>query len=577
MTGCFPPAFLLALAMASPAFGHEGHGGDVTAAEKAAFERARPVFEKHCYRCHSTRGGNGNKKALPHLDMDTYPFAGHHAGELGAKIREVLGATGKEPTMPDDEPGAVKGDELKRVLAWADEFDKAHPAQEHEEHEHGVAGDLGHRGGDHQDHEAVHDHEGAAEPGMEHVAVSVTPAQLPYATPRETMVPGRPGMPGGYHLKVNAYGHLQNVGLGNYTISNAGESFGGGRTIPLLTDDWAMGYWRDAAGWAEAMLMLDFEPLTVGKGGYPELGQSGEGLFDAQHSHQLLHQAMVAIHPLAGTSAGAVTMEHEPAFDLSLFGGQGSATLGPAIFMHRASSAGPTVPRKHHKGENPHETFPVMGAAFRWQGLWLEASVFSARELTPDDSRFYPHAAAPKSFAARVRYDLGDWLEAQVSGERLRAQGQGEPDAWQGSASLYAYRSLGGWRIDGLLDLAIDDPDDEPSAKAALLEVALRDATYRNVFWARTEVNQREDSGTFGDGVSTWTFQSLGAEHVFAASAESGLQLGFFGEATYVRIPSSLEAIYGHEDAVTLNVGLHLFGMWMFDGAFRRMAHHPSH
>jgi len=374
-------------------------------------------------------------------------------------------------------------------------------------------------------------------------------------------------MPGGYHLMINAHGHLQNVGLGGYTITNAGKSYGGGRTLPLLTNDWAMGYWREGRGWVEALLMIDFEPLTVGKGGYPELGQSGEGLFDAQHSHELIHQAMVAVHPLAGTAGGAASMEREPDVDLSLFAGQGSATIGPAIFMHRASSAGPTVPRKHHKGENPHETFPVLGASFRWQKLWLEASAFSALELGPDDSRFYPHPAAPGSFAARIRYDLAEWGEAQISGERLRDQADDEPDAWQGSTSLYAYGLVNDWRLDGLLDYAIDDPDDEPSAQAFLAEAALRDPTLRNCFWTRTELNQREDSIAFGSGVSTWFIQSIGAEHVFAVSARTGLQLGFFAEATYVRIPSALEPIYGHDAATTLNVGLHLFGMWMGTGS----------
>lgn len=58
--------------------------------------------------------------------MDGYPFAGHHAAMMSATIREVLGAAGSEPTMPRDKPGAVKGDELKLVLAWAAAYDRAH-------------------------------------------------------------------------------------------------------------------------------------------------------------------------------------------------------------------------------------------------------------------------------------------------------------------------------------------------------------------------------------------------------------------------------------------------------------------
>ena len=106
-------------------------------------------------------------------------------------------------------------------------------------------------------------------------------AQLPYAEPRETMIPGNPGMPGGFHVMLNAFAHLQSTGIGS-------------GTTPLLTDDWLMIYARDKHKWIEGLLMLNFEPLTVGADGVPELGQSGEGLWDAQHSHQLVHQAMIA-------------------------------------------------------------------------------------------------------------------------------------------------------------------------------------------------------------------------------------------------------------------------------------------
>jgi hypothetical protein len=413
------------------------------------------------------------------------------------------------------------------------------------------------------------------------------PGQLPYAVPRQTLIPGTPGMPGGYHVMVNAFGQLQNVGLGGHRIANPDvHSWNGGATYPLLTDDWVMGYGRDTGGWVEGLLMLNFEPLTNYSAGIPELGQSGEGLWDAQHSHQLIHQAMVAVHPLAGLEGwhpwSRSSMMHEGRYDLSLFGGQGSATIGPPIFMHRASSPGPTVPRKHHKGENPHETLPVVGAAFRVDDTWIEASAFSARELTPQDSRLYPHPDAPASFAARVRHTFWNGLEIQVSGERLRDQGQGEPDAYQLSASAYGWREVRGWRLDGLLDWAIDAPDADASgnrhtAQGALAEFAARTPNRRQTMWARSEYNQREESPASGGGVSSpWFFETAGFEHVVVGGAKSGLQLGLFAEATYVNIPPSLRAFYGTDSAVTVNVGVHVFGMWMLDGNLRRAEHHHA-
>lgn len=115
---------------------------DLAAAERAAYDRARPVFEQYCAKCHTTAGRNAKRASLSHFNMDSYPLGGHHAAEIGNTIREVLGATGEPPTMPRDNKGAVRGDDLALILAWAEAFDRAHPSQDHERQERG-----GHGGG----------------------------------------------------------------------------------------------------------------------------------------------------------------------------------------------------------------------------------------------------------------------------------------------------------------------------------------------------------------------------------------------------------------------------------------------
>ena len=52
--------------------------------------------------------------------MDAYPFGGHHTKTIGFTIRDVLGISGKKPTMPYDKPGSVVGDDLASVSAWTD-------------------------------------------------------------------------------------------------------------------------------------------------------------------------------------------------------------------------------------------------------------------------------------------------------------------------------------------------------------------------------------------------------------------------------------------------------------------------
>lgn len=105
----------------------------IAAAEKVAYERARPVFETYCAGCHSSAGTKkAKKKALPHFSIDSYPFGGHHAAEVGESVREVLGVAGEKPSMPADRPGAVKGAELDAIVEWSKAFDRAHAAGLHD-------------------------------------------------------------------------------------------------------------------------------------------------------------------------------------------------------------------------------------------------------------------------------------------------------------------------------------------------------------------------------------------------------------------------------------------------------------
>ncbi len=120
---------------------------DLLAAETTAYEQARPVLDTYCAKCHAKGGKNARPKSLEHFDMSSYPFGGHHAVEIGTEVRKVLGIGGGKPTMPFDHPGAVKGDELALIAAWADAYDKAHEGGAHADRGHGD-GDH-HHGGDH--------------------------------------------------------------------------------------------------------------------------------------------------------------------------------------------------------------------------------------------------------------------------------------------------------------------------------------------------------------------------------------------------------------------------------------------
>lgn len=107
---------------------------DLLAAEMAAYEQAKPAFDKYCAKCHSKDGAKTSVSKREHFDMTAYPFGGHHAMDVHNEIRIVLGVTGKNPTMPADRKGAVKGEELELIKTWADAFEASHEGGAHEGH-----------------------------------------------------------------------------------------------------------------------------------------------------------------------------------------------------------------------------------------------------------------------------------------------------------------------------------------------------------------------------------------------------------------------------------------------------------
>lgn len=98
----------------------------------AAFEKAKPIFEKQCASCHVQGNRGAKKKTLEHFDMTKYPFGGHHADEVTESIRKALAIGGGKATMPKNKPGSVPPDDLALITAWADAYDAAMAGGAHE-------------------------------------------------------------------------------------------------------------------------------------------------------------------------------------------------------------------------------------------------------------------------------------------------------------------------------------------------------------------------------------------------------------------------------------------------------------
>ena len=104
---------------------------ELLAAETAAWNAAKPVFDRACAGCHTTSGKKASKTKLDHFNFDSYPTRGHHAATIGFTIRDVLGISGKKPTMPYGRPGSVQGDDLAKIKAWTDAWESAEKAGAH--------------------------------------------------------------------------------------------------------------------------------------------------------------------------------------------------------------------------------------------------------------------------------------------------------------------------------------------------------------------------------------------------------------------------------------------------------------
>jgi cytochrome c5 len=116
---------------ADPAPADAAPANDLLAAERAAWDTAKPVFDQACATCHTSAGKKATKKKLAHFNIDAYPPGGHHTGTIGFTIRGVLGISGKKPTMPYDKPGSVKADDLAKIKAWSDAWEAAEKAGAH--------------------------------------------------------------------------------------------------------------------------------------------------------------------------------------------------------------------------------------------------------------------------------------------------------------------------------------------------------------------------------------------------------------------------------------------------------------
>jgi hypothetical protein len=181
--------------------------------------------------------------------------------------------------------------------------------------------------------------------------------------------------------------------------------------------NWAMvSAERDAFGDDRILLraMMSLDPLTVGRNGYPLLFQTGEGLVDRQHAHDLFMElGLLYAHPVSENNR------------LFLYAGlPGEPALGPTAFMHRlAAGANPNAPLGHHSQDATHITYGVATVGWIYRNLKADASLFNGRE--PDDERWDIEVGPLDSYSLRLAWNVGSFA-LQGSGAYIQDPEPGE-------------------------------------------------------------------------------------------------------------------------------------------------------
>jgi len=193
------------------------------------------------------------------------------------------------------------------------------------------------------------------------------------------------------------------------------KMFGAGWVMPMASR-------RLAGGIFTIRTMFSIEPLTVTKGRYPLLLQTGETwknipILNGQHPHDFVKELAGAYQYRAGENT-----------TLNFYAGlRGDPAIGPTAFPHRVSmSENPIAVMSHHYQDSTHIASSVLTAGVTHRWVTLEASGFHGRE--PDEKRWGIEIGAIDSFASRVTVTPTSRWAMQYSVGRINNREATHPD-----------------------------------------------------------------------------------------------------------------------------------------------------
>jgi len=320
------------------------------------------------------------------------------------------------------------------------------------------------------------------------------------------------------------------------------DAQGGPRGVSrAVASNWYMLMGHRPLGKGELMLrtMLSLEPAAFGDNGMPQLFQTGEGLIDRQHSHDLFMEiAAQYSHPIRNT------------LGLYLYlAPVGEPALGPVAFMHRVSAMEiPTAPLIHHWTDSTHISYGVLTAGVQSKRWKLEGSWFNGHE--PDDKRWAIDDLGLNSYSGRLSYaPRRDWV-VQVSRGRLDNPEIHYPDEPQGdvdrttlSASYNRPLRRGNWATTlawGRNERAEGDSD-------GFLFESNYNWAERNYLFARIENVEKDGLFAAGDprAERTFTISAFSLGYARDIGRSQAFETAVGAMATVYDKPGSLDAVYG--------------------------------
>ena len=337
------------------------------------------------------------------------------------------------------------------------------------------------------------------------------------------------------HLMMH-YDDWMLMAHGNAFVSQVVQSGprGGDR---FFSTNWVMGMADRPLAGGHLMLrsMFSLEPLTVRKGGYPELFQTGETsngqpIVDAQHPHNFFMELAAEF----AIDLGDKTIGYVYAAPV------GDPALGPVAFPHRRSAAElPQATLAHHLQDSTHIANSVLTIGAKRDVYGLEISGFHGEE--PGENRWKIGSGGIDSWSIRGTWSPDPAWSAQISTGHLANPEALEPgNVQRTTASVSHYLALDGGEIAETVIFGRNDKRHHDTNSVTA------EANWRflesNYVTGRFEVVEKDELRV-DDDVHTIAALTLGyTKDVFRTDE---LLAGIGGNVTGYAVPSALRDAYG--------------------------------